>query len=720
MAGFDEYVKLLLHMDGEHNGTVFTDETGKTVNRYGAVTNQVVTKFGTASGYFDGSNDYLELDDSADWAFGTDSFTIDFWVYPKAWDTVNPILVQRVDGDNYWTISFSYNGGNIFFFVKNGGTDVASYSSTVALALDEWAHVAVVRNGTGTSCLKIYINGVDRTPTVHISKNLNDRSMPDFATSLKVANIDTYYTRMYLDEVRISKGVARWTAGFTPPAEPYSGATQKVLAANVSSVGIPDRGATVDGVLTVSKTMLGFLGADGAGTKGVAKGLVSAVAVLGDFIKSRGNTEAKALTANISTAASFIAGRILPKALVVNLSITASELYPAKLKKALESAATLTASVAKTVGKTYTTAVALAGTATKTISKHLRAVNTRATGRAIKMRDKELTATASLTAGLTRVAEKRLAAMNNITGVIAKKVGKKLSATEILSALAIKQAGKKLAARVRVSASKSKGIPKELAADLAANGTTQKQAGKYLTAAIDSASAALKTMPKTFVAPLSIGAARTSKTKKRLIGQVRLSARFSRALSLILTAATTLAGTAIRVTDAVLTIPKALTAQLRARASTRRKIGKRLTASLPIVAQVAAVSVQIETILQSVVERLTSMVKVSRATTLEQVERIVVLEVENLAKIGDTVRLTASFYSFSNALADPANVKITIYDGRKTKLVDGVAATKSSTGIYYYEYLVPSTGFDPLTYEFSGTLEGSTVLGRATIEREWV
>lgn len=90
-----------------------------------------------------------------------------------------------------------------------------------------------------------------------------------------------------------------------------------------------------------------------------------------------------------------------------------------------------------------------------------------------------------------------------------------------------------------------------------------------------------------------------------------------------------------------------------------------------------------------------------------------------MAKTGDTVRLKASFYNFSDALADPTGVTCTVYDGRRTVLVNAASTTKESTGVYYYDYTVPSAGFDPITYEFSGTLEGTTALGRATLEREW-
>jgi hypothetical protein len=89
---------------------------------------------------------------------------------------------------------------------------------------------------------------------------------------------------------------------------------------------------------------------------------------------------------------------------------------------------------------------------------------------------------------------------------------------------------------------------------------------------------------------------------------------------------------------------------------------------------------------------------------------------------GDTVRLKASFYNFAGALADPdaGTVTLRIYDAGRTLLetVANSSITKSSTGVYYYDYTTTAAG--DLSYEFSGTLEGSTVLGRQMFEVEWV
>ncbi len=51
-----------------------------------------------------------------------------------------------------------------------------------------------------------------------------------------------------------------------------------------------------------------------------------------------------------------------------------------------------------------------------------------------------------------------------------------------------------------------------------------------------------------------------------------------------------------------------------------------------------------------------------------------------------TVRVRAWIYDEDDALVDPTAVTIDIWNPSGTKLVDGVAMTKASTGIYDYYY----------------------------------
>lgn len=86
--------------------------------------------------------------------------------------------------------------------------------------------------------------------------------------------------------------------------------------------------------------------------------------------------------------------------------------------------------------------------------------------------------------------------------------------------------------------------------------------------------------------------------------------------------------------------------------------------------------------------------------------------------VGDTLRLTATFYTFAGVLADPTTVVVNIYDINRTLLVTAAAATKDSTGVYHYDYTTTVEG--RLAVEFTGTLETKTVLTRTAFTVSWV
>ena len=78
MAVDDAYTKSLLHFDGTDASTTFTDESGKTWTAHGnAQIDTAQSVFGGASGYFDGSGDYITTPDRADFDFDGQQFTSD-------------------------------------------------------------------------------------------------------------------------------------------------------------------------------------------------------------------------------------------------------------------------------------------------------------------------------------------------------------------------------------------------------------------------------------------------------------------------------------------------------------------------------------------------------------------------------------------------------------------------------------------------------------------
>ena len=103
------------------------------------------------------------------------------------------------------------------------------FSSDVPI--ETWTHVAVVRSGTTT---KGYLNGVEK---FSLSQSGTVASGGyDFAVGAEHNDANWDYPKMNIDEIRISNGIARWTAAFTPPAAPYKG-QDRLLAGSVDISG---------------------------------------------------------------------------------------------------------------------------------------------------------------------------------------------------------------------------------------------------------------------------------------------------------------------------------------------------------------------------------------------------------------------------------------------------------------------------------------------------
>ena len=209
------YTKLLLHCNGDDDGVVFTDETGKTVTGHGDIhTHQGEKKFGNASLYFDGNGDYLTLDPSDDFKFLTADFTIDWWLYPTSFAANQNIMDLLVDGgagarNDSFCVVLEATTGKLKIF-KSGGF---SSATSGALTLNAWNHVAIA-NISGT--FKFFINGtLDATTT----------TIPSVTSGGLVIgkNSDgaSGYFVGHMEEIRVSKGIARWTANFTPPTAEY-------------------------------------------------------------------------------------------------------------------------------------------------------------------------------------------------------------------------------------------------------------------------------------------------------------------------------------------------------------------------------------------------------------------------------------------------------------------------------------------------------------------
>ena len=181
-------------------------------------------KFGTTSIYFDGTGDYLSLDDHADWdvLFAAADYTIDFWVYfVEAIGSIEDLVVRYVSGDKSFIIRRNASGELNLFASSNGAdwsTIFNNVTSTETLSSNAWHHIAVVRDG---EVLRAFLNGVALTlSSTSFVGTIWPSSIP-IRIGIEDPDLNPQPLQGYMEEIRISN-TARWTEGFTPPTTSFT------------------------------------------------------------------------------------------------------------------------------------------------------------------------------------------------------------------------------------------------------------------------------------------------------------------------------------------------------------------------------------------------------------------------------------------------------------------------------------------------------------------
>lgn len=216
-------VSLLLRGDGTNGSTTFADDSPspKTVTPFGiAQISTAQSKFGGSSMFFDGRDDnvagredYLECTHSTDFAFGTGDFTMEAWVYLLSSADETAISVGHPDLTTNPGWSLQVIGGLIY---------VGGDAGTLGVSTGAWHHLAAARQGT---TMRAFVDGVQG---LSVANSTNGASTGVFIgkrhTSAGSTTGNSYgYLSGYIDEVRVTKGLARYTANFTPPTVAFPG-----------------------------------------------------------------------------------------------------------------------------------------------------------------------------------------------------------------------------------------------------------------------------------------------------------------------------------------------------------------------------------------------------------------------------------------------------------------------------------------------------------------
>lgn len=168
------------------------------------------SKFGGSSLYFDGNGDYCFFPANPLYALNTGDFTIEGWIYFNALasnQTVAGTASTYLSGG--WQLIQLASNTLSFLIESNPQKSV----TTGTLSTGQWYHIAVTRSGT---TLRIFVNGVQAN-SASSSENITDNAGNKFVVGNTVELGAGRYLNGYIDDLRITKGIARYTGNFTPP-----------------------------------------------------------------------------------------------------------------------------------------------------------------------------------------------------------------------------------------------------------------------------------------------------------------------------------------------------------------------------------------------------------------------------------------------------------------------------------------------------------------------
>ena len=218
-----DHTSLLLHMDGSNGSTVFTDSSSHAISvtdNDGASITTSNKMFGTgAMNCTGGATLTAPVTSGGPLDFGTGDFTLECFFYVDGSHTYNCIFgigtygtppASRIDA----TVGNPITCYDSFGSLTSGGSVTAN----------TWHHAAIVR---AAGEITAYLDGVGGSPY----------SFPGSLSAITSITIGGAYPGQevngFMDEVRIQKGNAQYTANFTPPSAPFTLGTPGVVGVTV-------------------------------------------------------------------------------------------------------------------------------------------------------------------------------------------------------------------------------------------------------------------------------------------------------------------------------------------------------------------------------------------------------------------------------------------------------------------------------------------------------
>jgi hypothetical protein len=226
---------ILLHGDGSNgaNNNTFLDSSTNalSITRNGTATQGTFSPFSQTgwSNYFNGTSDYLTTSAVSNLNFGSNAFTIEFWMWSTA-GTLAPIIHQATYNSTGWSIWRYDNVSNAtttkLTFMLNGAT--FTLATAGGFTENAWNHIAVTKSGTTAT---IYINGVSQATSSSAPSSVTASTSPFQIWYIDGSswNFTGYMSAGYISNIRILNGTALYTGNFTPPTAPLTAITNTVF-----------------------------------------------------------------------------------------------------------------------------------------------------------------------------------------------------------------------------------------------------------------------------------------------------------------------------------------------------------------------------------------------------------------------------------------------------------------------------------------------------------
>ena len=173
-------------------------------------------KWGTASMYFNpGETNPLVIPNNQMFNLSSGDFTIEFWVYLSSDRTFNYVISKGGASTREWAI---YVGPtNVSFYWSTNGSSDSSVTGSATIPTSTWMHIAVTKSGSN---IRLFKDGTQVGSTGTFTSMYSGTS-PVYVGRFMDYNNISHDLSGYIDDLRITKGYARYTANFTPPTAAF-------------------------------------------------------------------------------------------------------------------------------------------------------------------------------------------------------------------------------------------------------------------------------------------------------------------------------------------------------------------------------------------------------------------------------------------------------------------------------------------------------------------